>query len=85
MESVAFGVAWVVRDAESVRSVQRLHPEGELSPPPLIEAHCLALSERTGTVWLATRDKYIAMTPRAVVLSEQPREPRGWVHEMIAR
>ena len=49
-----------------------------------IEPDCLALSERSGTVWLATRDRYVAMTPEGAVLSEAPRDSRGLIHKLIA-
>jgi len=80
------GSVWVVCCSWSGAgsSVLRIPPEGEPMAHIAIEPDCLALSERSGTVWLATRDRYVAMTPEGAVLSEAPRDSRGLIHKLIA-
>jgi DNA-binding beta-propeller fold protein YncE len=60
-------MAWVV---DSSGDVVRIPAEGEPLKPMPFDARRITLSERTGTVWLSTENKVIALNPAGEVLAE---------------
>ena len=72
------GIAWVACPEES--SVERIPVEGEPLRPLSFPAWDITFSERTGTAWLATADKIMAVSSTGEVLAEHA---FGAIHSIV--
>jgi hypothetical protein len=78
------GVLWVAHESRESGSVARISPLGEPLPALQLAARGLAFSERTGLLWVATKERILALDHLGTTLHDRSRDPRGKVFQLAA-